>query len=177
MGEGGAVTTQNAAAAGRMKLWRDHGSSQKYVHISPDGWNGRLDSLQCAILDIKLKKLDEWNERRRQAAKWYQERLAGNEKIIIPTVPAGREHVYHLYVVRLPDREKAMKELGAHEIGSGLHYPIPLHLQAAYRDLGYQAGDFPITEVVAASILSLPMFPHITEDMVDHVCQVLKTTV
>ncbi|MCX6038389.1 MAG: DegT/DnrJ/EryC1/StrS family aminotransferase [Chloroflexi bacterium] len=174
MGEGGAVTTQNAAAAARMKLWRDHGSSQKYVHISPDGWNGRLDALQCAILDIKLKKLDEWNERRRQAARWYQERLAGNEKIITPTVPAGREHIYHLYVVSLPDRDKAMKELGAHEIGCGLHYPIPLHLQAAYRDLGYCQGDFPVTEAVANSVLSLPMFPHITEDMVDYVCKELK---
>ncbi len=174
MGEGGAVTTQNESAAARMKLWRDHGSSQKYVHISPDGWNGRLDALQCAILDIKLKKLDEWNDRRRQAAKWYQERLAGNEKVIIPTVPAGREHIYHLYVVRLPDRDKAMKELGAHEIGCGLHYPIPLHIQAAYRDLGYRKGDFPVTEAVATSILSLPMFPHITEDMVDYVCKELK---
>ena len=174
MGEGGAVTTQNAAAAARMKLWRDHGSSQKYVHISPDGWNGRLDALQCAILDIKLKKLDEWNERRRQAARWYQERLAGNEKIILPTVPEGREHIYHLYVVRLPDRDKAMKELGAREIGCGLHYPIPLHLQAAYRDLGYCQGDFPITEAVANSVLSLPMFPHITEDMVDYVCKELN---
>ena len=177
MGEGGAVTTQSASAAERMKLWRDHGSSQKYVHISPDGWNGRLDALQCAILDIKLKKLDEWNARRRQAAKWYQERLAGNEKIIIPFVPEGREHIYHLYIVRLPDRDKVMKELGAREIGSGLHYPIPLHIQAAYRDLGYRMGDFPVTETVANSILSLPMFPHITEDMVDYVCRALKAAV
>ena len=175
MGEGGAVTTQNESAAARMKLWRDHGSSQKYVHISPDGWNGRLDALQCAILDVKLKKLDEWNDRRRQVAKWYQERLAGNEKIVIPTVPAGREHNYHLYVVRLPDRDKAMKELGAREIGCGLHYPIPLHIQAAYRDLGYCKGDFPVTEAVADSILSLPMFPHITEDMVDYVCKELRS--
>lgn len=175
MGEGGAVTTQNDSAATRMKLWRDHGSSQKYVHISPDGWNGRLDALQCAILDVKLKKLDEWNDRRRQAAKWYQERLAGNEKIVIPTVPAGREHIYHLYVVRLPDRDKAMKELGARDIGCGLHYPIPLHLQAAYRDLGYRKGNFPITEAAANSILSLPMFPHITEDMVDYVCKELRS--
>jgi dTDP-4-amino-4,6-dideoxygalactose transaminase len=177
MGEGGAVTTQNADAASRMKLWRDHGSSQKYIHISPDGWNGRLDALQCAILDIKLKKLDEWNERRRQAAKWYQDRLAGNDKIILPTVPIGRDHVYHLYVVRLPDRDKVMKELGSREISTGLHYPIPLHLQTAYRDLGYFPGDLPITEAVANSILSLPMFPHITEEIVDYVCKELKAVV
>jgi dTDP-4-amino-4,6-dideoxygalactose transaminase len=177
MGEGGAVTTQNADAASRMKLWRDHGSSQKYIHVSPDGWNGRLDALQCAILDIKLKKLDEWNERRRQAAKWYQDRLAGNDKIILPTVPIGRDHVYHLYVVRLPDRDKVMKELGSREISTGLHYPIPLHLQTAYRDLGYFPGDLPITEAVANSILSLPMFPHITEEIVDYVCKELKAVV
>jgi dTDP-4-amino-4,6-dideoxygalactose transaminase len=177
MGEGGAVTTQNVDAASRMKLWRDHGSNQKYTHLSPDGWNGRLDALQCAILDIKLKKLDEWNERRRQAAKWYQDRLAGNDKIILPTVPSGRDHVYHLYVVRLPDRDKVMKELGSREISTGLHYPIPLHLQTAYRDLGYFPGDLPITEAVANSILSLPMFPHITEEMVDYVCKELKAVV
>lgn len=174
MGEGGAVTTQNESTAARMKLWRDHGSSQKYIHISPDGWNGRLDTLQCAILDIKLKKLDEWNARRRQVAAWYQERLAGDDRIITPAVPAGREHIYHLYIVRLPDRDKAMKEFGAREIGCGLHYPIPLHLQTAYRDLGYRKGDLPLTESVADSILSLPMFPHLTEDMVDYVCKELK---
>jgi len=174
MGEGGAVTTQNESAAARMKLWRDHGSSQKYVHISPDGWNGRLDALQCAILDIKLNRLDEWNDRRRQVAKWYHERLADNERIVLPTVPAGREHIYHLYIVRLPDRDKVMKELGAREIGCGLHYPIPLHIQSAYRDLGYCKGDLPVTEAVADSILSLPMFPHLTEAMVDYVCEELK---
>jgi len=177
MGEGGAVTTQDEQAAARMRMWRDHGSSQKYVHISPDGWNGRLDALQCAILDIKLRKLDEWNACRRKVARWYEERLCETEKIIIPVVPAGREHVYHLYVVRVPNREQVMKELGARGIASGLHYPIPLHLQAAYRDLGYSKGDLPATEAVADSILSLPMFPHMTEEMVDFVCTELKAIV
>jgi len=174
MGEGGAVTTNDENAANLMKMWRDHGSAQKYVHISPDGWNGRLDSLQCGILDIKLRKLDEWNGKRQQVAAWYQERLAGDERISLPSVPEGRNHVYHLYVVRVADRDRLMKELTAHEIGCGLHYPIPLHLQAAYRDLGYAVGDLPVTEKVAASILSLPMFPHMTEAMVDFTCQVLK---
>jgi dTDP-4-amino-4,6-dideoxygalactose transaminase len=169
MGEGGAVTTQDELAAARMRMWRDHGSSKKYVHVSPDGWNGRLDTLQCAILDIKLKKLDEWNARRRQVAKWYWERLSGNDKVILPSVPAGREHIYHLFVVRVPDRDMLLKELSTREIGCGLHYPIPLHLQTAYRNLGYQNGDFPITEAVASSIITLPMFPHMTEEMVDHV--------
>jgi dTDP-4-amino-4,6-dideoxygalactose transaminase len=174
MGEGGAVTTNDENAASLMKMWRDHGSAQKYIHLSPDGWNGRLDSLQCGILDIKLRKLDEWNGKRQQVAAWYKERLAGDERISLPSVPDGRNHVYHLYVVRVADRDRLMKELAAHEIGCGLHYPIPLHLQAAYRDLGYAIGDLPVTEKVAASILSLPMFPHMTEEMVDFTCEVLK---
>jgi dTDP-4-amino-4,6-dideoxygalactose transaminase len=174
MGEGGAVTTQDELAAQSMYLWRDHGSRQKYVHISPDGWNGRLDALQCAILDIKLKKLEKWNDRRRQVANWYQERLRENEKIILPTVPHGREHIYHLYVVRVPERERVMRELEKHGISSGLHYPIPLHLQAAYHDFGYRKGDLPVTESVSQSILSLPMFPHMTEDMVDYVCSEME---
>lgn len=174
MGEGGAVTTNCEEAAQRMKMWRDHGSDQKYVHLSPDGWNGRLDSLQCAILDIKLKKLDEWNARRRQVAAWYAERLSEDERIVLPVVPQGRQHIYHLYVVRVPKRDQVLKGLGARGIGSGLHYPIPLHLQVAYRDLGYAVGDFSVTEAIAVSILTLPMFPHMTEEMVDFTCQNLK---
>ncbi len=174
MGEGGAVVTQDEIAAQRMRMWRDHGSSQKYIHLSPDGWNGRLDAVQCAILDIKLRKLDEWNDRRRQVAAWYQARLAKDERVILPSVPAGREHVYHLYVVRVSDRERVMKELGTRGVASGLHYPIPLHLQTAYRHLGYRRGDLPVTEMLTDSIVSLPMFPHMTEEMVDYVCSSLQ---
>lgn len=170
MGEGGAVTTNDARMDRAMRIWRDHGQSEKYVHVSPDGWNGRLDTLQCAILDVKLQKLHEWNEQRRQAARWYCERLAGNEQVILPVEPTGRAHVYHLFVVRLPDRERVRHALSEQGIGVGLHYPIPLHLQAAYRDMGWHAGDFPEAEAAAASILSLPMFPHITEAQVDVVC-------
>lgn len=177
MGEGGAVATNDEQAARRMRLWRDHGSSQKYIHVAPDGWNSRLDSLQCAILDIKLKKLDEWNACRCQIARWYQERLDGNEKIILPQVPAGRQHVYHLYVVRVPERDRVYKELGARGIGCGLHYPVPLHLQTAYRILGYRKGDLPVTEAIADSIISLPMFPHMTKEMVDFVCSELKSII
>ena len=174
MGEGGAVVTQDEAAAQCMRVWRDHGSSTKYVHVSPDGWNGRLDALQCAILDIKLRKLDEWNGRRRQVAAWYQERLAKAERVVLPAVPEGREHIFHLYVVRVPERERVMQKLAAQGVACGLHYPIPLHLQAAYRDFGYRKGDLPVTEMVTESILSLPMFPHMTEQMVDFVCSSLQ---
>lgn len=120
-----------------------------------------------------MKKLTEWNERRREAAKWYRERLSGDNHITLPIEPEDRKHVYHLFVVRLPDREKARQVLTECGVGVGLHYPIPLHLQAAYRHFGWKKGDFPESEAAAASILSLPMFPHITEDQVDYVCQCL----
>ena len=174
MGDGGALATNDAELADRVRYLRDHGSKEKYVHITPDGWNSRLDAMQAAILSIKLKKLDEWNSRRRQVAAWYAERLASDERIVLPLVPEGRQHIYHLYVVRVPNRDRILKELSARGVGCGLHYPIPLHLQVAYRDLGYISGDFPVTEETADSILSLPMFPHMTEEMVDFTCQTLK---
>jgi dTDP-4-amino-4,6-dideoxygalactose transaminase len=174
MGEGGAVTTNDTSMDQNMRMWRDHGQSQKYIHISSQGWNGRLDALQCAILNIKLKKLAEWNERRRQAAAWYRERLTGDENLFLPQEVEGRKHVYHLFVVRVPERDKILHELSSRGIGAGLHYPIVLHLQTAYQGLGWRPGDFPESEAAAASILSLPMFPHITEDQVDYVCHSLK---
>ena len=174
MGEGGAVTTNHDTMNRWMRIWRDHGQKERYVHLSPHGWNGRLDALQCAILNIKLKKLAEWNERRRQAAELYRDRLSGVQEIILPQEAPGRKHVYHLFVVRLPDREKARQYLSEQGIGVGLHYPIPLHLQPAYRDLGWKPGDFPEAEAAAGAILSLPMFPHISEEQIDYVCQNLK---
>lgn len=174
IGEGGAVTTQAADKDRNMRIWRDHGQIRKYIHVSPDGWNGRLDSVQCAILDLKLRQLERWNERRRQAARWYCERLAGDERISLPIEPQGRTHVYHLFVVRLPNRERARRELAERGIETGLHYPVPLHLQAAYRPMGWRQGDFPVAEAVADSVLSLPMFPHITEEQVEYVCHNLQ---
>ncbi len=174
MGEGGAVTTGDRQKARNMRIWRDHGQSKRYVHVSPDGWNGRLDALQCAILDIKLRKLDHWNERRAEAAKWYRAHLAANELVTLPTQPEGRTHVYHLFVVRVPDRDRVWKALSDRGIGVGLHYPTPLHKQEAYRDMGWRQGHFPASDAAASSVLSLPMFPHITEEQVDFVCQCLK---
>jgi len=174
IGEGGAVVTSKIEYIENMRMWRDHGQKKRYFHASPNGWNGRLDTLQAAILDIKLKKLDEWNARRCQAAKWYYEWLSGDNRIILPVAPDGRRHVYHLFVVRLPDRDKAMEILSDSGIGVGLHYPIPLHLQPSFLLLGYKPGDFPESEAASASILSLPMFPHISEEQVDFICKTLR---
>ncbi|HWQ16154.1 MAG TPA: DegT/DnrJ/EryC1/StrS family aminotransferase [Roseiflexaceae bacterium] len=173
LGEGGAVTTRDARMDRMMRVWRDHGQVERYVHVTPNGWNGRLDSIQCAVLDLKLARLDEWNARRRQVAQWYYELLGGDERIVLPVEPKGRTHVYHLFVVRLPDRERARQDLSERGIGVGLHYPIPLHLQEAYHGMGWGAGDFPESERAAATILSLPMFPHITEAQVEWVCDAL----
>jgi len=174
MGEGGAAVTNNKRDNEIMRIWRDHGQSERYVHLSPDGWNGRLDSLQCGILSLKLRKLDEWNERRRRAADWYKERLSDDERIGLPVEPAGRKHVYHLFEVRLNNRNRVAEKLQSSGVATGYHYPIPLHLQKAYADLGWKNGDFPEAESAARSLLSLPMFPHITEDQVDCVCRQLK---
>jgi len=176
MGEAGAVTTADAQMDRDMRVWRDHGQVERYIHITLDGWNARLDSIQCAILDVKLAKLDEWNAGRRRAAQWYRERLANDERIVLPVEPAGRSHVYHLFVIRLPDREQVRRDLAEQGIGVGLHYPIPLHRQVAYRSLNWCEGDFPESERAAASILSLPMFPHLTEEQVDYVCAALRAS-
>lgn len=173
MGDGGAVVTRDEQKDRAMRIWRDHGQIEKYIHVSPDGWNARLDALQCAILDIKLQKLDQWNERRRQVAAWYRERLAGDQRIVLPVEPDGYRHVYHLFVIRVPERDTIYQALSAGGVGVGLHYPIPLHLQAAYRVMGWRQGDFPESEAAAASILSLPMFPHLSEEQVDYVCSLL----
>jgi dTDP-4-amino-4,6-dideoxygalactose transaminase len=169
MGEGGAVVTDDPEKDRRMRVWRDHGQSEKYLYVSPRGWNIRLDALQCAVLNAKLPRLNDWNEGRRQAARWYRERLQ-DDRILLPVEPAGRKHVYHVFVVRVPDRLRVSEDLSSRGIQTGLHYPISLHLQEGYRYLGYQEGDFPEAEAAAESILSLPMFPHMTEAQVDCVC-------
>lgn len=173
LGEGGAVVTDEQDRDQGMRLWRDHGQSEKYFHVSPDGWNMRLDALQCAVLSVKLKRLDEWNEKRRQAAQWYRERLQDDDRIVLPVEPRGRKHIYHLFIVRVPKRHEVREELSRQGIGVGMHYPIPLHLQKACQHLGYKPGDLPASEEVAESILSLPMFPHLTEEQVDYVCRSL----
>jgi len=157
-GEAGAVTTDDESIAGRIRMLRDHGQSKKYFH-EIEGYNGRLDSIQAAILRIKLRHLARWNEQRSKAAKLYQELLAPmSGSLILPYQPSWSQPVYHLYVVRTANRDELQKHLNDAGIGTGIHYPIPLHLQAAYANMGWKRGDFPVAEETAEQIVSLPMF-------------------
>jgi dTDP-4-amino-4,6-dideoxygalactose transaminase len=163
-GEAGAVTTGDAELARKIRMLRDHGQAQKYYH-DVEGYNGRLDAIQAGILRVKLKHLAGWTEMRRAAAARYGELLADSDaKMTLPYEPAWSSAVYHLYVVRVENREALMQQLGSVGIGTGIHYPIPLHLQKAYEGLGYKKGDFPVSETVSAEIVSLPMFPQLRDD-------------
>ncbi len=162
-GEGGAVTTNNEDVAKKVRMIRDHGQAQKYYH-EIEGYNGRLDTIQAGILRIKLAHLSNWNEKRRQAAYRYNELLMGIENVIVPYEPEWVEAVYHLYVIRTQKREGLQSYLSKNGISTGLHYPIPLHLQKAYQKSGLANGKYPVAEKVAGEILSLPMFPELTFD-------------
>lgn len=161
-GEGGAATTNDEAIAKKMRMLRDHGQSQKYYH-DMEGYNGRLDAIQAGILSVKLLRLEEWNENRREAARRYDQMLSGIDGVITPHTPEWSKPVYHLYVIRVPDRAGLQKYLSEHKVDTGIHYPVPLHLQKAYANYGFRAGDFPVTERVANEIVSLPMYPELTE--------------
>ena len=161
-GEGGAITTNQDGIAQKSKMLRDHGQAKKYYH-DIEGYNGRLDSLQCGILSVKLRQLAEWNKKRREAASRYRELFQeSGAELVLPFEPSNSKAVYHLYVVQVADREQLQAELGQQNIGTGIHYPIPLHLQKAYANLGYSKGAFPVTESAAKRILSLPMFPNLS---------------
>ena len=158
-GEAGAVTTNDETLARQVRMLRDHGQSRKYFH-DVEGYNGRLDAIQAGILRVKLQHLTRWNEQRRQSAECYNELfapMAGN--VTVPSQPSWSKPVFHLYVIRTAHRDELQQHLSAAGIGTGIHYPIPIHLQAAYAALGWKRGDFPVSEEVAAQILSLPMFP------------------
>jgi dTDP-4-amino-4,6-dideoxygalactose transaminase len=161
-GEGGAVTTNDAKLAGRVKMLRDHGQVKKYYH-DMEGYNGRLDAIQAGILHAKLPHLAGWNAQRRERAAGYNQSLASNKAVSLPFEPAWSRAVYHLYVIRTNDREGMIDHLKTAGIGTGIHYPIPLHLQKAYASLNYSVGAFPVAERVASEIVSLPMFPQLTE--------------
>ena len=160
-GEAGAVTTNDAAIADKIKVLRDHGQTKKYHH-EVEGYNGRLDAIQAGLLHAKLAHLAEWNLQRRERAAEYNRLLAGNEGLILPYEPSWSRAVYHLYVVRTENRDSMMNHLKKAGIGTGIHYPIPLHLQKAYAFMNYSLRDFPVAGRVAAEIVSLPMFPQLT---------------
>jgi len=163
-GEAGAVTTNDSEVAAKVRMLRDHGQSKKYYHDF-EGYNGRLDAIQAGILHVKLNHLSKWNDRRAECAAEYNRLLAAvATSMVLPYEPSWSRAVYHLYVVRIEDREGFMAHLKSTGIGTGIHYPIPLHLQKAYRSLGYVPGDFPICEKVADQIVSLPMFPQMTAE-------------
>jgi len=160
-GEAGAVTTNDEELARKIRMIRDHGQAKKYYH-DLEGYNGRLDAIQAGILRVKLAHLAQWDEQRREAAGRYNALLANHGGVIVPHQPATAKPVYHLYVVQVNDRSALGKQLGQIGIGTGIHYPVPLHLQKAYGALGFHRGDFPVTERVAENILSLPMFPQLS---------------
>lgn len=162
-GEGGAVTTNDVDLAGKIKVLRDHGQVKKYHHDT-EGYNGRMDAIQAGLLHAKLAHLTKWNMQRRERAEEYNRLLASNESVGLPYEPSWSRAVYHLYVIRTDDREGLMVHLGKAGIGTGIHYPVPLHLQKAYASLNYSPGDFPVATRVAAEIVSLPMFPQLTAD-------------
>ena len=167
-GEGGAVTTNDESLAKKVSMLRDHGQSKKYFH-DIEGYNGRLDSIQAGILSVKLKHLGEWNRKRAEAARHYDRLLSNVDGVVRPYSPDCVRAVYHLYVVRVRDREGLQKHLADANIGTGIHYPVPLHLQKAYAGLGFGRGDFPVTEKIAPEIVSLPMFPQLSAEQRERV--------
>ena len=151
-------------------MLRDHGQAQKYYHRI-EGYNGRLDAMQAGLLDVKLRRLEQWNTRRRELAAGYSRLLSDVDGVICPSEPSWSRAVYHLYVIRTEHRDGLIAYLKEAGIGTGIHYPVPLHLQDAYRSFAYQAGDFPATERAAAEIVSLPMFPQLTDQQQARVCE------
>jgi dTDP-4-amino-4,6-dideoxygalactose transaminase len=166
-GEGGMVTTNNDAHAKTIRMLRDWGQEQRYHHLLK-GFNYRMEGIQGAILRVKLRHLDAWTEARRRNARMYNERLSGSDLSGVPARSDVR-HVYHLYVVRRDRRNDLQRTLEECGVQTGLHYPIPVHLQPAYADLGYRSGQFPISERAASEVLSLPMFPELTEHQIEDV--------
>jgi dTDP-4-amino-4,6-dideoxygalactose transaminase len=159
-GEAGAITTNSEAMARSMRMLRDHGQSRKYYH-QIEGYNGRLDALQAGFLTVKLRHLADWNRKRHEAAKRYDQAFTGIDGVVVPFCPDFARAVYHLYVIRVRQRDALQSHLAQAGIGTGIHYPVPLHLQEAYRHFRYPIGSFPVCERVASEILSLPMYPQL----------------
>ncbi len=170
-GEGGAITTNDSEVARKASMIRDHGQSKKYYH-DVEGYNGRLDSMQAGMLRVKLKHLAKWNESRRASARVYDELFKSmGDAVAAPVEAEGSKSVYHLYVVRTPFREELQKHLAEAGVGTGIHYPIPVHIQQAYASLGWKKGDLPESEKAADQILSLPMFAGLTKEQQKRVAE------
>ncbi len=174
-GDGGMIVGSDPELLARVRKLRDHGRISKYEHDEL-GWGYRLDALQAAILGVKLRHLDDWNEARRAHAARYDELFADTE-VIRPTVLDHVKHIYHCYVIRTPRRDELVEHLKAEGIGVVIHYPLPLHLQPAYKDLGHQLGDFPVSEACAKEIVSLPMYPELTDEQQQRVAGAVKAFV
>ncbi len=171
-GDGGIVLAKDQAVYEKLLMLRDYGRKGRYEHVVK-GFNSRLDTVQAVILGAKLKRLDQWNTMRREKGALYAKLLEGAD-VVTPVTKDDRTHVFQTYAVRVKNRDQVLETLKDKGVGVLIHYPIPLHLQEAYKELGYKKGDFPVAEAVADEILSLPMFPHITEEQVEYVCQSLK---
>ena len=167
-GEGGIIVTSDDDQAAKMRMLRDWGQEKRYHHVLK-GFNYRMDGIQGAVLRVKLRHLERWTEARRSHARRYSALLARSRNVATPVEVAGRRHVYHIYAVRTADRDELQRSLQAEGIHTGLHYPIPVHLQVAHRDLGYRKGDFPVSESAANEVLSLPLFPELTERQIEQV--------
>jgi dTDP-4-amino-4,6-dideoxygalactose transaminase len=172
-GEAGATTTNDPELQRKICVLRDHGQVRKYHHAMI-GWNGRMDGIQAAVLSIKLRHLDKATDLRRQHAAQYRKELAGVEGVILPTEAPGRKHVYHVYAVRVGQRDRFIQSLTDYGIGTGIHYPVPVHLQECYASLGLREGSFPVAEKCAREFVSLPMFPELTPSQVTCVTEAVK---
>jgi dTDP-4-amino-4,6-dideoxygalactose transaminase len=175
-GEAGAIVTNSAELDEKIKILRDHGQQRKYFH-SVVGWNCRMDGIQAAVLRIKLRQLDAANQRRRNHAAQYDAGLRELDGIITPTEASYARHVYHIYAIRVSSRDETMKSLTDQGIATGIHYPVPVHLQEAYQPLGYTRSSFPIAERCAAEFLSLPMYPELTYSQIEQVIEAVKEAV
>lgn len=175
-GEAGAITTNDQSVAHAARMLRDHGQAQKYYH-DMEGYNGRLDAMQAGFLSVKLRHLADWNRKRRQAALRYNELFSSVSGVTCVSVPEFSRPVYHLYVVRVKDRATLQQNLTDGRIGTGIHYPVPLHLQKAYEDLSYGLGSFSVTEKIASEILSLPIYPQLTFEQIRRIAEEIKSSI
>jgi dTDP-4-amino-4,6-dideoxygalactose transaminase len=175
MGEAGAVVTGDKKLADRIQQLRNHGQSDKNSHALV-GWNCRMDGIQGAVLSIKLQRLDHENQMRRCHARMYAEKLSDLSELDLPMEASGRSHVFHIYAIRTPARDRLILNFRANQIEFGVHYPVPIHLQPAFHHLGLRLGDFPISESYANELVSLPMFPEMETEQIDLVVRAICTT-